>query len=173
MKKAASIFLRAEIYPNDLEQLIRWMENPNVTRYLNEDSQVIDSLRRLRDTTPSTMLTYHFNQTGRFFLVCRSNGACIGFIKLRETIKQGHYEIVYAIGEESIWGHGYGQASIRAALSMVFFEWRAKQVTAKIYAENQRSVRSVRACGFTTDSPNGQLLHYSITMNTYLRQLNT
>lgn len=38
MKKAASIFLRAEIEMNDIELLIRWMKNPNVTRYLNEDT---------------------------------------------------------------------------------------------------------------------------------------
>lgn len=37
MKKAASIFLRAEIEMNDIELLIRWMKNPNVTQYLNED----------------------------------------------------------------------------------------------------------------------------------------
>ena len=37
MKKAASIFLRAEIEMNDIELLIRWMKNPNVTRYLNGD----------------------------------------------------------------------------------------------------------------------------------------
>ena len=40
MKKAASIFLRAEIEMNDIELLIRWMKNPNVTRYLNEDQNV-------------------------------------------------------------------------------------------------------------------------------------
>ena len=40
MKKAASIFLRAEIEMNDIELLIRWMKNPNVTRYLNEDPNV-------------------------------------------------------------------------------------------------------------------------------------
>ena len=40
MKKAAPIFLRAEIEMNDIELLIRWMKNPNVTRYLNEDPNV-------------------------------------------------------------------------------------------------------------------------------------
>ena len=34
MKKAASIFLRAEIDRQDLELMIRWMDNPNITRYL-------------------------------------------------------------------------------------------------------------------------------------------
>ena len=36
IKKAASIFLRAEIDRQDLELMIRWMDNPNITRYLNE-----------------------------------------------------------------------------------------------------------------------------------------
>lgn len=45
MKKAASIFLRAEIEMNDIELLIRWMKNPNVTRYLNEDPNA-EYLRR-------------------------------------------------------------------------------------------------------------------------------
>lgn len=37
MKKPLLFFLRAEIEMNDIELLIRWMKNPNVTRYLNED----------------------------------------------------------------------------------------------------------------------------------------
>lgn len=67
MKKAASIFLRAEIEMNDIELLIRWMKNPNVTRYLNEDPNVVYSLRRISQSVPEPMLTYHFNRTERFF----------------------------------------------------------------------------------------------------------
>lgn len=109
MKKAASIFLRAEIEPRDIELLIRWMENPHITQYLNEEPSVIRSLRQLLLTVPSPMLTFHFNRLGRFFLICRSNGNTIGFVKLRELSERGSYEIVYAIGEESLWGHGYGE----------------------------------------------------------------
>ena len=36
MKKAASAFLRMEICHADITRMIRWMRNPNVTRYLNE-----------------------------------------------------------------------------------------------------------------------------------------
>ena len=107
MKKAASIFLRAEIEMNDIELLIRWMKNPNVTRYLNEDPNVVYSLRRLSQSVPEPMLTYHFNRTERFFLVCRGEGEAIGFVKLRKTRENDAYEIVYAIGEEELWGRGY------------------------------------------------------------------
>ena len=38
MDKAASVFLRADIQPDDVSHLIRWLRNRNVTRYLNEDA---------------------------------------------------------------------------------------------------------------------------------------
>ena len=45
MKKAASVFLRTEMTLRDVELLSQWMENPIITRYLNEMSGVSDSLR--------------------------------------------------------------------------------------------------------------------------------
>jgi regulator of nucleoside diphosphate kinase len=171
MKKAASIFLRAEIEPRDVELLIHWMENPHITQYLNEEPSVIRSLQQLLLTVPAPMLTFHFNRWGRFFLVCRSNGDTIGFVKLRELPERGAYEIVYVIGEETLWGHGYGESAICSALAMVFGEWRGRKVIAKIYPENQRSIRSVCACGFRRSSADGSMLLYSITMDEYLQQL--
>jgi len=41
MKKAASVFLRADITLRDVDRMIRWMENPNVTRFLNEDADIV------------------------------------------------------------------------------------------------------------------------------------
>ena len=79
----------------------------------------------------------------------------------------GVYEIVYAIGEESLWGHGYGENAIRAALTMVFDSWRGREVVAKIYPENRRSIRLVTACGFSRNGEDGHLLHYRITARTY------
>ena len=99
MKKAASIFLRAQIKPEDLDLLMQWMANPNVTRYLNEEPGVIQSLNQLRATVSAPMLTYHLNREGQFFLVCPEESDAIGFVKLRELAKPGVYEIVYAIGE--------------------------------------------------------------------------
>lgn len=167
MKKAASIFLRAEMEQRDVETLIRWMENPNITRYLNEDPCIIDQLRQLLWTVPAPMLSFHFNRWGHFYLICRGQGEPIGFVKLRPTGSSGSYEIVYAIGEETLWGHGYGESAIRAALTLVFVEWRGGEVTAKIYPENHRSIRLVNACGFHRSGPEGQLIQYGITAESY------
>ena len=89
MKKAASIFLRAEITPQDVQLLIRWMENPDVTRYLNEQTNITHSLRRLLSEVPAPMLTFQFNRAGRFFLVCRPGGDAIGFVKLQPRREPG------------------------------------------------------------------------------------
>lgn len=112
MKKAASIFLRAEITPRDIQPMIRWLENPRITRYLNEDPHITRLLRHLLEEVPAPMLSLHFNRDGRLFLVCRPDGETIGFVKLRKLPQPEAYEIVYVIGEESLWGQGFGEASI-------------------------------------------------------------
>lgn len=171
MKKAASIFLRSDITLQDLNAMISWMENPNVTRYLNEDSHVIAHLSSLADPASGPLLTYYFNQHGRFFLVCPAAGPAIGFVSLRSVDVPGCYEIVYAIGEESLWGQGLGESTLRAALSMVFLEWRGSRVLARIYPENARSLRSVRSCGFRCTADQGKLHRYEISAEEYLRSL--
>lgn len=88
----------------DVELLSQWMENPIITRYLNEMPGVSDSLRDLAGKIPAPLLALRFNQEGRFFLVCEKDGEAIGFVKLRPLQSRGTHEIVYAIGEESLWG---------------------------------------------------------------------
>lgn len=119
MKKAASVFLCTEMTLRDVELLSQWMENPIITRYLNEMPGVSDSLRDLAGKIPAPLLALRFNQEGRFFLVCEKDGEAIGFVKLRPLQSRGTHEIVYAIGEESLWGRGYGKGAVRSALCLI------------------------------------------------------
>ena len=59
MRKAASIFLRACERRRDLDSLIYWLKNPEVTRFLNEEPGVAHYLSRLADTMPEPMLSSH------------------------------------------------------------------------------------------------------------------
>lgn len=52
MRKAASIFLRACERRRDLDSLIYWLKNPEVTRFLNEEPGGVHYLSRLADTVP-------------------------------------------------------------------------------------------------------------------------
>ena len=171
MRKAASIFLRADITLRDVDRMIRWMENPNVTRFLNEDADIVYFLRQLSDSVPEPMLGYHFRRVGHFFMVCPEHEGSVGFVRLSPLREPGAYEIVYVIGEEALWGRGLGEGAIRAALSEAFLTLDVQTLVAKIMPRNQRSVRSVTACGFTQSSLSDGLLHYTITQDAYFQQL--
>lgn len=164
MRKAASIFLRACTKREDLDNLIYWLKNPEVTRFLNEESGAVPYLSRLADTVPEPMLSFHMNALGRFFMVCLENGRSVGFVKLAQTPEKGTYEIVYAIGEDTLWGFGYGEAAIRQALKLAFEEQEAQKVIAKISPLNERSRRLAFACGFREEKALGKYLQYAVTV---------
>lgn len=167
MDKAASIFLRTEIEPDDLRYLAHWLRNNQVTRYLNEAPGISDALEQLLRSTPVPLLTLRLNQYGRFFMICRRRGAPIGFVRLSER-GAGSFEIVFAVGDQSLWGKGYGSQAVRAALRQAFLEGRARKLTAKIYHENRRSISIIRSCGFTRESQTENLGCFAITMDQYL-----
>lgn len=119
MKKAASAFLRMEICHADIIRMIRWMRNPNVTKYLNEAPDVAQSLEELVRSVPEPMYQYHLCRTGHFFMVCHQENESVGFVKLLPTAMEG-----------------------------AFLHLRADRVVAKVMPQNLRSIRCVRACGF-------------------------
>ena len=92
-------------------------------------------------------------------------------MKLRPLQSRGTHEIVYAIGEESLWGRGYGKGAVRSALSAAFLDSRAERVIARIDPENTRSIRSVCACGFSHCGKEGKLHLYDLTQERYLENL--
>ena len=171
MKKAASIFLRADITLRDVDRMIRWMENPNVTRFLNEDADIVYFLRQLSDSVPEPMLGYHFHRIGHFFMVCPECEDSVGFVRLNPLPETGAYEIVYVIGEDALWGHGLGQQAVRSALSKAFLHLRADRVVAKVMPQNLRSIRCVRACGFQQMAEMPRLVRFEITFDAYCQSL--
>ena len=170
MKKAASIFLRADMKPQDVMNISFWLENRDVTRYLNEDASP-EALRLLAETTPAPLLTCRFNRAGNFFLVCGDEEDSIGFVRLCERGGPDCCEVVVAIGDERLWGNGYGTDAMRAAQAQAFFARRARKMIAKIYHGNVRSERMVRCCGFREEERLEKLSRYSITLDEYIAAL--
>lgn len=159
MKKAASVFLCPNVYTSDVEHLIQWMKNPRVTQYLNELPGTADSLERLLWNVPEPMLHYHFNRQGHFYFIRLENKEPIGFVTLHRQSSSNLYEIVYAIGDDTLWGHGFGEAALRAAIQTVFLHWRGRGIVAKIRPMNERSLRLAAACGFQCDATNDHLVY--------------
>lgn len=72
------------------------------------------------------------------------------------------YEIVYAIGEDTLWGQGYGEAAIDKALRIAFSKLGAHSVIAKINPANERSRRLAAACGFRNVGTSGSMQLYRV-----------
>lgn len=142
MKKAASAFLRMEICHADITRMIRWMRNPNVTKYLNEAPDVAQSLEQLVRSVPEPMYQYHLCRTGHFFMVCHQENESVGFVKLLPTATEGAY-----------------------------LHLRADRVVAKVMPQNLRSIRCVRACGFQQIAEMPRLVRFEITFDAYCRSL--
>ena len=142
MKKAASAFLRMEICHADITRMIRWMRNPNVTKYLNEAPDVAQSLEQLVRSVREPMYQYHLCRTGHFFMVCHQENESVGFVKLLPTATEGAY-----------------------------LHLRADRVVAKVMPQNLRSIRCVRACGFQQMAEMPRLVRFEITFDAYCRSL--
>ena len=142
MKKAASAFLRMEICHADIIRMIRWMRNPNVTKYLNEAPDVAQSLEELVRSVPEPMYQYHLCRTGHFFMVCHQENESVGFVKLLPTAMEG-----------------------------AFLHLRADRVVAKVMPQNLRSIRCVRACGFQQMAEMPRLVRFEITFDAYCQAL--
>lgn len=171
MKKAASAFLRMEICHADITRMIQWMKNPNVTKYLNEAPDVVQSLEQLVRSVPEPMYQYHLSRTGHFFMVCHPENESVGFVKLLPTAEKDAYEIVYVIGEDALWGQGLGRQAVRSALSKAFLHLRAERVVAKVMPQNLRSIRCVNACGFRQMEEKPKLIRFEITFDAYCESL--
>lgn len=76
-------------------------------------------------------------------------GEAIGFVKLREQMT-GTYEIVYAIGDEALWGQGYGTDAVPVRVSygiseMAGRQGHSKNLPGKTYALSVRPAPAASA----------------------------
>lgn len=167
MIRAASIFLCNQISVRDAQKLADWLDDSEVSMYLNEERNISSSLRRMADEK-NVMLTYHLNREGRFYVVRKSEDEPVGFIRLQPDKSGCSHEIVIAIGDRSIWGKGIGSTALRQSLNLAFYEWRTRKVIARIHNENHRSVRLFTKAGFKIEREMTNLKEYSLTIDRFI-----
>jgi len=167
MEKAASVFLCDDITIEDAKKLSYWLNNPQVTRYLNEKRGVAADLESLAQSASPLLFFSRFNRGGRFFMIHREDRS-IGFVRLIKAPTANDYEIVLVIGEEELWGKGYGTRVIHLCLKKCFFEWRAGAVAATVCHANARSLRAFSRAGFRARQDTEHVRRLLITMDDFL-----
>ena len=164
--KAANVLLRQEVFSSDAFELIKWLEDSDVTQYLNEDQNVGNSIRQVMSRVNLPVLTHLFSQNGSFFILTIGDDSPIGFLKL---IPKGKVvEMVIVIGEKEKWGMGLGTNAIFQGLKHSFFHWRADKVIAKIKYKNHRSMNVFKNIGFKKEKDFNVEAQYSISINEFL-----
>ncbi len=167
--RAKYVMLNQEVTKNDAIVIMKWMENNEVTKYLNEVSNISSEIRQTIDRVNMSIMTHLFNRDGSFFLIHDEEQHPIGFLKL--VRRAGEAEMVIVIGDQKKWGLGLGQLSIRQGLNIAFFQWRIPRVIAKINKKNIRSMKAFENSGFTYENESENSVLLSINQEDYIKSI--
>ncbi len=167
MMKATSVRLCHEITRNDALTIIDWLQDHQVTEYLNEQQNVCSSIYQVIERVNLPVLTHLFNRDGRFMMIHTGRGRPIGFVRL--VPRPDEAEIVIVIGDREQWGKGYGSSAIRESLKLAFFELRVPKIVAKSHTHNARSLKVFVNAGFKVEKELPHLKRFGLTMDEFLK----
>ncbi|MCR1935071.1 GNAT family N-acetyltransferase [Clostridium tepidum] len=162
-----SVELRQEVFKSDASKIINWLEDNEITQYLNEKQNVSKSIKDIMYRINMPILTHLFNQNGSFFMVTSSEDEPVGFLRL--VPKNNVAEMVIVIGDKNKWGKGLGSNAILEGLKHAFFQWRVDEVVAKINFKNQRSRKVFKKIGFIEDKELAKEMQYSMSIKEFLQ----
>ncbi len=163
------VSLCPEITRSDALNLIDWLQDECVTRYLSDSRHVSRFIEQVIGRVQLPILTHLFNQGGRFLMLCDGHDIPVGFVRL---VKTGPVcEMVLVIGNRDNWGRQFGASAVREALKFAFFEMRAERLIAKVHPDNTRSLKLFERSGFLLESQTPALRSFAMTSERYLRLL--
>lgn len=160
------IELRQEIFESDAWRIAEWLEDHEVTRFLNEEQNISEVIKQTIYRVNMPILTHLFNRDSSFFMITYKEQP-IGFLKL--VPKGEATELVVVIGDKENWGKGFGHNAIHQGLKHAFFILRNNKVIAKIKKENERSKRVFKRVGFQTERALAKEIQYNISREQYLK----
>lgn len=135
---------------SDLERNQAWINDPEVTRYLNARYPISmaaeDVWMRAR---AQAMLSYHTV----FFAIETKDGTHIGntsFHEVRPEDRKARLGIM--IGDKAYWSKGYGTDAIITVLRFAFDEMNLHRVDLTVDAENEHAIACYVRCGFVEEA---------------------
>lgn len=163
------ISLCPEITRTHALNLMDWLEDESVTRYLSDSRHVSRFIEQVVGRVQLPILTHFFNQGGRFFMAYDRHDVPVGFVRLVKT--GADCEMVLVIGNRDNWGRKLGASAIREGMKLAFFDMRAEKLIAKIHTDNARSLQAFLRCGFLLERETPALKSFSLTAQRYRRLL--
>lgn len=135
-----------EYRKEDIEQRLRFINDPEILRYLesgipypltlNEELKWFESVSAFKDTYRFAIETLEDSQY---------IGDCgINSIDWKNSVASA----VIFIGNKKYLGKGYGTDAMKTLLDFVFMEMNLNKVRLNVYSFNERAVKSYEKCGF-------------------------
>lgn len=161
MKKLISVELRNFIEKNDALNLIKWLDDFEVVKYMNESKDISNVLTNILDNRQEVLLTYYLNKNCVFHMVDYENDS-VGFVSLIPNLNN-QYEVVIAIGDKENWGQKIGHSALEKTILFAFNELKCQKIGAKIHNENTRSIKLFENLGFKKENYANKFILYSLT----------
>ncbi|TSA38401.1 MAG: N-acetyltransferase [Porphyromonadaceae bacterium] len=142
------IYLR-EVRLSDVnENYYRWLNDPDVTRYL-ETRYIPRSLENIRQYVESMDV----NPDEIFLAIClKENGMHVGNIKLGPINRIHRFaDISLLIGEKSVWRQGIGTEAIRLLANFAFDVLNLNKLRSGCYEDNKGSMKAFLKAGFVQE----------------------
>ncbi len=163
------ISLCPEISRANALNLMDWLKDESVIRYLSDSRHVSRHIEQVISRVQLPVLTHLFNQGGRFFMACDRDDRPVGFVRLARA--GADCEIVLVIGDRDNWGRKLGASALREGMKLAFFDMRAEKLIARIHADNTRSLNTFLRSGFVLDSETPTLKSFTMSSERYLQRL--
>lgn len=142
------IYLRRLVLADVTPRYCRWLNDPEVNRYL--ESRFRRHTLRSLERDVQGMLADARNVF--FAIVLRDGDRHIGNIKLGPILKEHRLaDMGILIGEKDCWGQGYAAEAIQLLVGYSFQVLRLHKVTAGCYASNQGSLKAFLKAGFVQE----------------------
>jgi RimJ/RimL family protein N-acetyltransferase len=137
--------------------LNRWGRNSEYLRLLDSSHAYQWSAKKIKEWIEKEQEEDHnFN----FLIHTLENDQLIGFIGLGFTQwNHGEAWMGIGIGENHLWGKGYGADAMRVLLRYAFTELNLNRVSLGVFSYNPRAIRSYEKVGFVCEGRERQVVH--------------
>ncbi|HLF78682.1 MAG TPA: GNAT family protein [Dehalococcoidia bacterium] len=133
----------------DLERCWHWMNDPEVTRYLNRGYPV----SRLEEKAWVEQASKQTTPPEITLAIDTAEGRHIGTVGLHHFDRESRVACLgIAIGDREYWSNGYGTDTIVSLLRFAFDEINLHRVWLDVHEANARAIACYRKCGFVEEA---------------------
>ncbi|MBI3011135.1 MAG: GNAT family N-acetyltransferase [Candidatus Omnitrophica bacterium] len=129
-------------------EYLRWLNDPEVTRFLEVGRQ-----RSTRQTVRRYLTRFHGSRTDFIFaMIERETGRHIGNVTLNRIHRVDRTaDTGLMIGRKDLWGKGYASEAWSLVLAHAFRDLGVRKVVAGVVVDNVRSLQALKKVGFRVE----------------------